>query len=81
MAVSDLYHISHVHRAYDYLGPIRVLWVLMAWHKICVKINKERTVMYTHLTGYRVGRTSQTHSIELYENISRFDPLCTHVYN
>ena len=31
------YIISHVHRAYDYLGPFRVLWVHMAWHLNCVK--------------------------------------------
>ena len=27
--------ISHVHRAYDYLGPFWVLWVHMAWQKNC----------------------------------------------
>ena len=32
-----IYIISHVHWAYDYLGPIRVLWVHMAWHKNCVE--------------------------------------------
>ena len=30
-------YISHVHWAYDYLGPFGVLWVHMAWHKNCVK--------------------------------------------
>ena len=35
LAVSDIY--SRFHRAYDYLGPFRVLWVHMAWHKNCVK--------------------------------------------
>ena len=33
-------YISHVHWAYDYLGPFGVLWVHMAWHKNCVKKNK-----------------------------------------
>ena len=32
-----IYIISHVHIAYDYLGPFRVLWVHMAWHETCVK--------------------------------------------
>ena len=32
-------YISHVHLAYDYLGPFGVLWVHMAWHKNCVKKN------------------------------------------
>ena len=30
-------YISHVHWAYDYLGPFGVLWVHMAWHKNCVE--------------------------------------------
>ena len=30
-------YISHVHWAYDYLGPFGVLWIHMAWHKNCVK--------------------------------------------
>ena len=30
-------YISHVHWAYDYLGPFGVLRVHMAWHKNCVK--------------------------------------------
>ena len=30
-------YISHVQRAYDYLGSFGVLWVHMAWHKNCVK--------------------------------------------
>ena len=30
-------YISHVHRAYDYLGPFGVPWVHMALHKNCVK--------------------------------------------
>ena len=29
-------YISHVRRAYDYLGPFGVLWVHMAWLKNCV---------------------------------------------
>ena len=29
--------ISHVHWAYNYLGPFGVLWVHMAGHKNCVK--------------------------------------------
>ena len=31
-------YISHVHWAYDYLGPFGVLWVHMAWHKNCVRV-------------------------------------------
>ena len=37
-------NISHVHWAYDYLGPFGVLWVHMAWHKNFVKKN----IMSTH---------------------------------
>ena len=33
-------YISHVHGAYDYLGPFGVLWVHMAWHKNCVEKKK-----------------------------------------
>ena len=29
-----IYIISHVHRAYDYLGPFGVLWVHMARHQL-----------------------------------------------
>ena len=32
-----IYIISHVHQAYDYLGPFGILWVHMAWHKNCDK--------------------------------------------
>ena len=32
-----IYIISHFHRAYDYSGPFRVLWVHMAWYKNCVE--------------------------------------------
>ena len=43
-------YISHVHWAYDYLGPFGVLWgsvwVHMAWHKHCVK---KRTTYNTRL--------------------------------
>ena len=39
-------YISHVHWAYDYLGPFGVLWVHMAWHKNCVK-KKGCTIEHT----------------------------------
>ena len=35
-------YISHVHWAYDYLGPFEVLWVHMARHKNCVKKNNKK---------------------------------------
>ena len=43
----QIYIISHVHRAYDYLGPFGVLWVHMAWHKNCVE--KKISVAWLHL--------------------------------
>ena len=46
LAVSDtIIFISHVHRAYDYLGPLGVLWVHMAWQqKIVLKKNLHPTM-------------------------------------
>ena len=49
-----IYIISHVHRAYVYLGPFRVLWIHLAWHKNCVK--KTIWVGLTRGTT-RVGKT------------------------
>ena len=40
-------YISHVHWAYDYLGPFAVLWVHMAWHKNCVKKEKKKILKAT----------------------------------
>ena len=45
-------YISHVHWAYDYLGPFGILWVHMAWHKNCVK--KKKKEMHT-FSGIQVG--------------------------
>ena len=36
-------YISHVHWAYDYLGPFGFLWVHMAWHKNCVEKKNTET--------------------------------------
>ena len=33
-------YISHVHWAYDYLGPFGVLWIHMAWHKNVLRTRK-----------------------------------------
>ena len=46
---------SHVHQAYDYLGPFGVLWVCMAWCKNCawknshVKFQKHTWIPKTHV--------------------------------
>ena len=34
--------VSHVHKAFDYLGPFRVLCVHMAWYKSCVQKSPSR---------------------------------------
>ena len=41
-------YISHVQRAYNYLGPFGVLWVHMARHKQCVRkiIGSDSNVYY-----------------------------------
>ena len=41
-------YISHVHWAYDYLGPlIGVLWVHIAWHKNCVKTEQNLLLSFS----------------------------------
>ena len=40
-------YISHVHWAYDYLGPFEGLWAHMAWHKNCVETNKKNKSLFS----------------------------------
>ena len=60
-------YISHVHKAYDYLGPFAILWVHTAWHKNLFFLNLPTHPSRGGGTDSKVGGASLKVDINLRE--------------